>query len=463
MKEYKILVLALSTLPNPLDDSRSPFNNIYLYQPPKKEEAEAPIIEENLPPSRVYHGIGQLEPVPQYLLDNEGTITHYIILATSAVKKPHPLDWAEVQQQICARGLEGKIDYAPGEQLSDLDFFERRIEAFHRERGLEKPAFEIVDLVQNDPGPGLEVLLQKVRALYKECMRSNPGAEPEQCWRLFLDIHGSLREAAFATFTLIQILSAPDMDDEEDLKRKHSESPEQYISRLTDGKPTIPVSKIFTVNYDNADRSRSYIVDTTRLYQVYARESIKSYMNYGQYAQMALRSRIDPFDPQVKPYAFISYRRADAPKERFTFIGSLKKAGFRYWYDDAIPVLQNWADTLRKANEKCTLFIALITKGYYSSFQCMKELAQAIAEEKTIFLFSLDQTALYNPETHGADQLTVKNSDTDETVSIAAADIEAIIQKQQLALKDLVRDGVYQPSAFVDSLNANPLFQSLKA
>ena len=458
MKKYSVLVLTMSTLSDPMTQNPDPFQNRYILQVQNEDDSFHLVGE-------TYHAIGQLEPVPQYILDTYGNITYYIILATEKATAPLQFDFNvdEFNKKIRDTGIGGEIAFDAGETISAVTFFEKRIKAFHKQRGVEEPSFSVVDISENDPGKGIKELLDEVRRIYKECVEANTDASIDDCWSLYVDIHGGLRATSFATFTLIQILSAPDMDDEKDVEKKSGESKEQYIARLTDGKPTIPVTKIYTVNFDPTDRGLNYIVDQTKLYNIYAKESIEAYMNYGQYAQMALRSRINPFAEDVKPYAFISYRRTDAPKERFTFLGSLKKGGYRYWYDDSIPVMDDWKKTLEQANTKCSVFIALITKDYYRSYQCVKELAQAIDQEKPILLYSLDKSDLYSPIKKGDDSITLTDSETGHSVTINREDIKKHIDwRNHLALDNQLFEDIYQLPALLDKLSSNPAFQELK-
>ena len=468
MKKYRVLVLAMSTLPDPLHGHKDPFKNIYKYQRLETEDDTIYRVRQE------YRGIGQLEPVPQYLLDRYGEITHYVILATKEAKASlsYPFSVDELKTKIRETGIGGEITFNAGETISAVTFFEKRVEAFHKEKTFMRPCFkDDICLSEDKPEEGIEELMQYIRNLYKDYRKDNKDIgldeDPDQNWKLYVDIHGGLRAMSFIASTLIQVLSMPDLDEEKDVMSKEGETEKNYIARLTDGRPVIPVTKIYTINYDNSGNNISYIVDQTKLYDVYSRESIEAYMNYGQYAQMALRSRIDPFDATVKPYAFISYRRTDAPKERFTFIGSLKQAGFRYWYDDSIPVLEDWKKTLEQANSNCKIFIALISKEYFNSFQCVKELTQAIQENKQIFLVSIDQTPLYLSLEEGKDSIYLTNGEKEgsgkfEHAEIKKSDLEEIKKKQHQALDNNMRDGIFQPSALIDKLSSNSEFQALK-
>ena len=71
MKHYRVLVLAMSTLSDPL--KMGALKNRYYY---KCEENGNTQYKGN------YHGIGQLEPIPLYFMEQFGDISHMIILTT---------------------------------------------------------------------------------------------------------------------------------------------------------------------------------------------------------------------------------------------------------------------------------------------------------------------------------------------------------------------------------------------
>ena len=204
---------------------------------------------------------------------------------------------------------------------------------------------------------------------------------------------------------------------------------------------------------------------------MFIRESLEAYMNYGQYAGIALKTDIDLAAETVAPYAFISYRRMDAPKERFAFLGILKKEGYRYWYDDAIDLQEDWAKKLKKANDKSAVFIALITAHYYESYQCVKELRQALDKMKTveesvcrILLVSTDGTSLY-PPIEG--DLTVTDEQSHESITIKKAEFDKLTAVNHCNLDNLMHEGVFDKSQLLAKLTElcekNEAFKSIKA
>ena len=459
-KDYRVLVLAMSTLSDPLQKSfgKTAFENLYVFKETDKSG--------NTVSSDVYRGLGQLEPVPQYLLDTYGAITHYVILETDSVKVTKSYKWDKINEKIEAEGDKAVLEYFPGEAISAVAFFKKRVDAFHRMRSFKLPTYVDVDFSDDDPEPGLANLLKSIRYLYKKCKEENKNCNMDDCWQLFVDVHGGLRDASFAIFSLIHNLSAPD---EQDLS-EWDEKINLAVTHLTDGKGTVPVKRVFTINFDSTDRSGpQLIVDKTELYGVFIRESLEVYMNYGQYAGIALKTDIDLAAETVAPYAFISYRRMDAPKERFAFLGILKKEGYRYWYDDAIDLQEDWAKKLKEANDKSAVFIALITAHYYESYQCVKELRQALDKMKTveesvcrILLVSTDGTSLY-PPIEG--DLTV--TDEQSGVTIKKSEFDKLKKVNHCNLGSLMYEGVFNKSRLIEKLvklcNTNEAFKFIKA
>lgn len=450
MKHYRVLVLAMSTLSDPLKVGA--LKNRYYY---KCEENGNTQYKGN------YHGIGQLEPIPQYIMEQYGDITHVIILTTNkTTDKLLSYDWEKINEQIAlleengGQGDGAVIDLTEEEKengLSAVEFFKKRMAAFCKKRGIHTPHFKVIDFSEEQPEAGLNGLMQSIRKLYQDYRNDNKNDTDDQNWQMFVDVHGGLRDASFVIFAMIHNLSAPDEQDLIGMGEKISAA----IARLTDGKGTVPVTGVFTIYFDAAQNGgKSLIVDRTDFYNMFVRESLEAHMNYGQYAGIALKSDIDPESDDFRPYAFISYRRLDAPKERFAVLGILKKEGYRYWYDDGIELHEDWQGKLELANAKSAVFIALITKQYYKSYQCVKELRQALDEKRPgdILLISTDGTSLYPPFSDGKNGFTIPDQDGHTSISIRKDEIEGITKDNHLNLRDQMHHGVLDKMQFTDKL-----------
>lgn len=455
-KKYHILVLSMSLLHNPLTvngkTDKNAFDNLYAFREYKDDEL---IIPEEDRGAEYYKGIGQLEPIPQYIIDISGSITHYVILQTAETQRALDLPWNTINKEIENRGDGAKIAYDGSEKISSVEFFKKRIEAIHLKKHIALPEFIDVDINEHNLETGIQKLLKDVNDLYKEgYLKNNPNDNTNENWKLWVDIHGGFRDTSLAMLSFMQILSAPDEQElKSNMANKNREEKrfDEMIARHTDGKSTIPVSNVYTIYFNNDTTDKNYIhpiVSKKEFFNVFTKPAFDAYMNYGQYAQLALRSTIELKRNPLPPFAFISYRRIDAPKERISFIGILKKLNYRYWYDDQIELQAKWQDTLKEAVSKSSVFFALITKTYFESYQCIKEFKQALDENKTIILVSLDQTPLYISE-------EIKKTDEEgkNEIKITMDEMRELQKRQHLNIEKLVKDGVFQTPALIDELN----------
>lgn len=458
--DYHVLVLAMSTLPPAIkgkedekgnlerDANGNPFpmsENKYALKESEKRDSEKSAVkretegtprEQDDRKSEEYRGLGQLEVIPQFIRSHlKADITHIFILETKEVRKA--IDYVKEDPKLtCERIAELYGDkYLSMEGLvtiSHTQFFERRMGWL----GIT-PAFEHIDVDVDNPSEGLANLQEKIRKLYKDCLAAQGD------WKLWLDTHGGFREVSSAMFGLMQMLAAP--DEQDFVGYTADERMQDSIKRLTDGRDTVPVTGVYSVEFNPADAKQGaaqHIVDRTNFYSVFTKPAVEAYMNYGQYAQMLLKPEIDLRADNVPAFSFISYRRLDASKERYTVLGTLKKLGFRYWYDDAIKPQADWQWELETANKLCNVFIALVSEGYYDSYRCVQELKQALDSKKLIVLVSLDnKVSIKGPEggifkKHPSDNL--------DPIRISRVELDSISDKQQITLKNKVIEGVLQ-------------------
>ena len=104
------------------------------------------------------------------------------------------------------------------------------------------------------------------------------------------------------------------------------------------------------------------------------------------------------------------------------------------------------------ANDKSTVFIALITAHYYESYQCVKELRQALDKKEAlskILLVSTDGTSLYSP-TEG--DLTVIDEQSHESVTIEKSEFDKLLHSNNCNLVSLMHNGVFDKSQLLDKL-----------
>ena len=138
-----------------------------------------------------------------------------------------------------------------------------------------------------------------------------------------------------------------------------------------------------------------------------------------------------PFKPDEEaPYIFISYAHAD--RERiFPIIKRLYEKGWRVWYDEGLPVAENYYASLSSHIKNCTLFLLFVTENSVrSDFVSEHELLLAVGARKRICLCCLDENAAFTGEAKDAiDIATVskKNPKTDEAgLEAALAGVEEL-------------------------------------
>ena len=138
-----------------------------------------------------------------------------------------------------------------------------------------------------------------------------------------------------------------------------------------------------------------------------------------------------PFKPDEEaPYIFISYAHAD--RERiFPIIKRLYEKGWRVWYDEGLPVAENYYASLSSHIKNCALFLLFVTENSVrSEFVSEHELLLAVGARKRICLCCLDENAAFTGEAKDAiDIATVskKNPKTDETgLEAALAGVEEL-------------------------------------
>ncbi len=366
--------------------------------------------------------IGQLEPVPRYLneklkKENKGGLTHILILATAEAKKP--LD--EYSSGIYRE----EAGMPATETVTAVSFFEARM----KQCGIDADT-EIIDFDEKniegseEKADGLTGMQKKIRALYRDyCKDKDSG------WNLWFDIHGGFRDCSMAVLLLIQVLRI--------------EGEEEGYSLSEEVNP-IDVTGVYTVRYDGAGRNSNYIDDCSDFYKKFASRPFQQFMNYGQYLSQIYK----PCDPKEGSYAFISYKHREEEVQRLTFFGYLNKANIRYWYDDGLEPETIWDEVLVKNIENCRDFVVLLTRSYFESKYCLKEIFKAVESRKHIVFVSLDNTIVKE----GIIKHPEKEQDAEG--SIKTIDLSEYSSMQQMFLNNDAynKDGVRQESKITKDL-----------
>ena len=92
-------------------------------------------------------------------------------------------------------------------------------------------------------------------------------------------------------------------------------------------------------------------------------------------------------------YIFISYAHKDSDRV-IPVIQTLRKNGFRVWYDDGIDPGTEWDKNIAEHIIDCSYFIAFISKAYLASANCRDEIAYARDENKKHFLIYIEDVEL---------------------------------------------------------------------
>jgi hypothetical protein len=371
--------------------------------------------------------VGQMEVIPQFIEGcKETTITKMILMETALVKKTLK---DEPLLRLRAADLfpkdENGIDIkAP----SAVDFFKYRMGMLLKR---SNPVYESIDVDECSPETGCEELLNAIRREYREC------AAEKGDWKLWLDIHGAFREISMTMLSLMQMLTAslpeelPDAD-------------------LDDVLRAIPIDGVYSTLFQRG-RNEHRILDRTSFYRIFTESPLVQYMNYGQHLLEALQPQAEP------PFAFISYKRGVEDKKRFAFLGKLKKAGIRYWYDQGIEYGADWAKELERRNGQSDAMIVLACEKYFSpaSYQCGKELRDALTQNKPVIFVSID--GFMPKETDHV----WRDPETGETARVTKAQIEAIKKQNQIVLTE--KDGSIDENYTVQDSVVNKLKVWMKA
>ncbi|MFX0044007.1 MAG: tetratricopeptide repeat protein, partial [Candidatus Hodarchaeota archaeon] len=92
-----------------------------------------------------------------------------------------------------------------------------------------------------------------------------------------------------------------------------------------------------------------------------------------------------------KPFLFVSYAHVDK-LHVYPIIDYLNKAGINIWYDEGIPISENWKKVIVENIEKCNAFLVFITPQILNSEYVQKEINFALKRQKPFFPVYLKET-----------------------------------------------------------------------
>jgi len=93
------------------------------------------------------------------------------------------------------------------------------------------------------------------------------------------------------------------------------------------------------------------------------------------------------------PFVFVSYSHTDK-LQVYPIIDYLNKKGINIWYDEGIPISENWKRSIVENLDKCNAFLVFLTPHILDSDYVRKEISFASKRNKTFFGVYLKETEL---------------------------------------------------------------------
>jgi len=102
-----------------------------------------------------------------------------------------------------------------------------------------------------------------------------------------------------------------------------------------------------------------------------------------------------PFKAYVgnEPFIFISYSHTDK-LHVYPIIDYLNDMGLNIWYDEGIPISENWKKSIVQNLERCQVFLVFITSHIIDSEMVRKEISFALKKKKKFIAIYLKETNL---------------------------------------------------------------------
>jgi tetratricopeptide (TPR) repeat protein len=94
-----------------------------------------------------------------------------------------------------------------------------------------------------------------------------------------------------------------------------------------------------------------------------------------------------------EPFVFVSYSHTDR-LQVYPIIDYLNKTGKNIWYDEGIPISEDWKKSIVENLERCSAFLVFITPHIIDSEYVRKEISFALKKRKPFFSVYLKETQL---------------------------------------------------------------------
>lgn len=364
-----ILVVALSTLKN--DNRITEYN----YYEAKDENDDNPKI--------AYQCFGryQLSPIPYFLKDYlKIELTDVILICTKETKIANKQKkvWLEqslpcLEKRISEKNaaketplqtqIIGKLYDLLTKQnsVSECEYYKKFLELLFKKVNIT--CIETFDHSSSDSlAEILEKILGELKKEYKDFIEEKNSTDE---WHLYFDNHGGFREIPMTLGAASQMLS---------FNRK-----------------PIKTNAIFTVLYGN-DKP-SIIKNQIGFYAADTYDMLGQFMNYGQDILMEFSpyEYLSDKSSEKQPYCYISYRHDNRYINYVKiFFRTLTDLNKKFWFDSEQHNSEEWDRHLSDELENSSTFIVLMTKSYFESYDCWKELIRAFKKKKNIQIVRID-------------------------------------------------------------------------
>ena len=114
----------------------------------------------------------------------------------------------------------------------------------------------------------------------------------------------------------------------------------------------------------------------------------KSFLSDPKLFQMPFKAYIGD-----EPFVFASYAHADK-LDVYPIIDYLNNMNVKIWYDEGIPVSENWLRSIALNLERCKTFLVFVSPQILNSKYVKKEISFALKKQKPFFAVHLKETTL---------------------------------------------------------------------
>lgn len=406
-----------------------------------------------------YEGFSQMEPVPAFIHQKEGLnehLTDLILLETKETKEKHQFteDVGSLEKWIESTGeksSESRTDDEKQKYNSNaVDYFLDRIQKTLHCHMMEPSSDKAVpesyhgkicvwhidcDYDAKDKVTGITIMLQK---LIKTLRNLYIDTDDVDHWKLWFDLHGGLREMSMVVYSVLQLSTAFDLPDSRHSGADPASDKGGSYAMDVSGQNHFPVEDIFTVNGKKGNHQWE-VSSSFAIFKALIDANLQQYLNNGANT----KEELAPEDCEGKKFAFVSYKHNCHEDYFLNFLGTLKDIKLHYWYDDGIHKGDNWQQKLNQHIEDCQLFIALLSKEYLSSKECIKEIRQAEKLHKNKIFIYLESPEIVDKNFKNGQLVVSSDNDSGEKFILKREDFPSN-EEQQIVLSKFYYNGAYQ-------------------